>query len=215
MGFESFMQKPKSYLKTHNVFIGNSYLGGNSVAAGAPAANGAGGNSIRFTLTGTDITMKDQQNRSSSNLGMLARSLKIAPNIRRDFIVTNSPNDVGLRFLPYRDGAVTYMSLDHAARFFITGPLSGCSIGAGRVNGEIWTFHAYATAGNHGNAARTQQRDMINNVRMTIGVGAVHICQYQREYTGQGFVFGLLRNGGIWKFYAYGSGSGLTKICEI
>lgn len=218
MAFTHFLQNPKSYLRTHQVFIGNSFNAGGSVAPLAAAALIGGGHSMQFNLNpAAFITMTDTNiTHVSSKLGAIARGLGLAPRVRRDFTVAVNPaGDIGFRFLPYRQGHVTYMSLGAAATFFITGPLTGCTVGAGSLGGNIWTFHSYAPAGIHGAAARDQQSLMIDEVGNTLGLNAIHLAENGTDYNGQGFVFGRLRPNGIWKFYAYGSASGVRKICEL
>lgn len=218
MAFTHFLQNPKSYLRTHQVFIGNSFNAGGSVAPLPAAALIGGGHSMQFNLNpAAHISMTDTNpTHVSSPLGALARGIGLAPRVRRDFTVTANPaGDIGFRFLPYRQGHVTYMSMDAAATSFITGPLTGCTVGAGSTGGVIWTFHSYAPVGIHGAAARNQQSLMIDEVGNTLGLPAIHIAENGTEYNGQAFVFGRLRPSGLWKFYAYGSASGVHKFCEL
>jgi hypothetical protein len=215
MSFESFMEDPKGYLSTHQIFIGNSLNGGGAVAAQPTAPNPAGGLSMEFRRGGANITMVAQAGQTSTTLGAIVRGIGVAPRVRRDFMIAASPADIGLRFLPYRQGHVTYMSLDAMGLFFVTGPLTGCTVAAGRLGGRLWVFHSFAPVGIHGAAARTAQQNMVNHVAAGLGPGAVHLAENTLQYGGQGFVFGRRKQGGLWKFYAYGSGSGLRKMCEL
>jgi hypothetical protein len=218
MSFEAFMEDPKAYASTHELFIGNSLNAGGSVAAQPLAVNPAGGHSLQFRRAGPNITMVDMQGRTSSTVGAIARGIGVAPRVRRDFVVAASGVDVGLRFLPYRQGHVTYMSIDAMGTFFITGPLTGCTVAVARLAGRLWTFHSFAPVGIHGVAARLTQRQMVNHLAAGLAgaaVPVVHFAENTLQYTGQGFVLGRRRPAGNWKFYAYGSASGMQRICDL
>ena len=63
--------------------------------------------------------------------------------------------------------------------------------------------------------SRPDPLNMIDEVGNTLGLQAIHLAENGTNYNGQGFVFGRLRPNGTWKFYAYGSASGVRKICEL
>jgi hypothetical protein len=214
MAFADFMADPKGYLRTHQIFIGNSLNAGGSVTAQAQVVNASGGFSREFRRAGANITMTAANGQQSSTMGNAVRTIGIAPVVRRDFTIAPSATDVGFRFLPYRQGEVTYMALDAMAQFFITGPLTGCTVAMGRRGGRLYTFHSFAPVGVHGPAARTAQTNMVNTIGATLGAGNMLFAENTIAYNGQGFVFGRAR-GSAWKFYAYGSASGVHKIGEL
>jgi hypothetical protein len=144
----------------------------------------------------------------------------ISGPIHRTFQPIASGNDVGLRYLPFRENHITYMALDRAARFFLTGPLSGCTVAVAKHNGVLWTFHSNDNVG-AGAAARNTQAQSIREVRegLMIPGNAVHLCEYQTAYDGLGFVFGKADDAGRWKFYAHatsvGGATATRKWAEI
>jgi hypothetical protein len=112
-------------------------------------------------------------------------------------------NDLGIRYLPWKADACTYMSLDPAARTFFTGPLSGCSIFLGTdTHGTWWAFHANRNnQPGHDNAALKNSMVFRTIDTLPAGVTLYHEARYKRDYRYLGFVFGMIRKG-EWKFYA-------------
>jgi hypothetical protein len=115
--------------------------------------------------------------------------------------VNHGTVDLGIRYLPWKANAVTYMTLDNAAKTFFTGPLSGCSIYIGKVGTTYWAFHANRNATGAPNPA--VKATMVDNVNVALPaqVQILHSAIYQREYSEFGFVFGQKRSG-VWTFYA-------------
>jgi len=109
--------------------------------------------------------------------------------------------DLGIRYLPWKANAVTYMSIDNAAKTFFTGPLSGCSIFIGTIGATYWVFHANRNSTGAPNPAI--KAAMMNSVNITLPaqVQLVHQAIYGTDYTDFGFVFGQ-KSSGNWKFYA-------------
>lgn len=109
--------------------------------------------------------------------------------------------DHGIRYLPWRANAVTFMSLDGAAKTFFTGPLSGCSIFIGQSAGTYWVFHANRNAsGTSDNAA--VKASMTTGVITRLPAPVPIVCEaiYGRDYKDFGFVFGQV-SGNKWNFY--------------
>ena len=115
--------------------------------------------------------------------------------------VGHGAQDLGIRYLPWKANAVTYMTLDNAAKTFFTGPLSGCSIFVGRVGTTYSVFHANRNSTGLPNPAI--KAAMMNSVNIVLPaqVQIVHSAIYQQEYSDFGFVFGQ-KQSGAWKFYA-------------
>ena len=76
-------------------------------------------------------------------------------------------------------------------------------------------LHSFAPPGIHGANARTTQMNMVNHVANGLGGGNVFFAQNTIDYGGQGFVFGRRKAGGNWKFYAYGSTTGVRRLCDV
>lgn len=130
--------------------------------------------------------------------------------------------DHGIRYLPWRADAVTYMSLDGAAKTFFTGPLSGCSIFIGKSGGTYWAFHANRnSSGTSDNAA--VKASMTTSVVTRLAAPVPIVCEaiYGRDYKNFGFVFGQVSSG-KWSFYAAdtkplakGGGHAVTTVRKL
>lgn len=109
--------------------------------------------------------------------------------------------DLGIRYLPWKADAVTYMVIDAAATTFFTGPLSGCSIYIGVENGNLWAFHANRNSTGVPNAgAKAAMFDAVN-MNLPVPVQLLHSAIYGIEYSDFGYVFGE-KKAGNWTFYA-------------
>ncbi|MDH6083611.1 hypothetical protein [Umezakia ovalisporum] len=65
------------------------------------------------------------------------------------FTNTKSNGDTGIRILPWEEDKITYCSLDNEAKWFFTGPLTGCHIYVGYDNDNTpFIFHANANTQN-------------------------------------------------------------------
>jgi len=228
MSFTAFMANPKAYLRTHRVFVHSTPAGENSVTAGAAVVNAAGGNSMQFTLhAGNHSRMDIGANQGTAGFNIIARAARrvgIGSWARRDYTLVANPGDLGFRYLPYRPNHVTYMSLDAAATFCLTGPLTGCTIAAARdAAGTVWFLHANRNNIGGVVAARLPKRTMILNVTAGLGIlpANVTLCEYGAgfQYDGMGFVFGKLRGNGDWRFRVHSSspvaGGGQTTATTL
>ncbi len=208
MGFASFMNDPKSYLGHHRAEIRNAPPSALASQAGGAVALLNGKHSVLYTQAPAVFismihTVGSGQAIHSSNMVALGAKLGMG-RIQRSFQPIPSGADIGLRYLPFQENHCTYMRLDGAATFFITGPLSGCTIAAARHAGAVTLFHSNDNVGT-GVVARLTQRASIVEVcnTLAIPVGNLRYCEYQTAYDGLGFVFGRRRNAGVWKFYAH------------
>lgn len=212
MSFQSFMNDPKTYLMVHQMAMqgeGNSLWQGGAMTRAAPVPNTANGNSIQFTHNG-NVTMNQAFSLGSKSIGATVlgqagvidkRSVLYVPAVGGAF-----PN---LRILPWSGADVTFMHLNGAANFALTGPLTGCTVAVVRGGGGIWFFHANVSGGGGvGNVNRATKRQMIRNAGTIAGIAPTAnyvFCEYGPgfNYNGQGFVWGRQRAGGNWKFYIY------------
>jgi hypothetical protein len=130
------------------------------------------------------------------------------------YTLASSHADLGLRYLPFNPNHVTYMGIHGAADFVMTGPLTGCTIAAvPSPAGGIWFIHANQNGGGVGAAVAAQLIGINNLVTGTLGLAMANVitCTYGVDYDGFGFVFGLIRPGGVWKFYSHAtSAAGVT-----
>src|SRR5262245_43470486 len=224
MGFDTFRDEPKSYLQTHTVLIQQHPVVMTPLTATPPAGIPTGGTAQRFTHnTGQFVTMVHSYPLGATATvaaekkwyNVVGRELGVRPKASRTFTAIPSAVDTGLRFLPYNPGHVTYMPMDAAATFAITGPLTGCTVAAGETPaGVVYFFHSFTHGLLEGVLARTAQRQMISYVQAQLGIHLCHIAENTVHYDGQGFAFGRLRHG-AWKFYVYGTASGLAKFAEL
>jgi hypothetical protein len=212
MSFQAFMNDPKGYLKVHEMQLsgsGDLVLVPAAMTRAAPVHNAAYGTSIQFTHIG-NVTLQQGHAHGATNVGAVALGQLGLTNKRQ---VTYIPAVGGpfpnLRILPWRGTDVTFMQLNGAADFALTGPLTGCTISVVRHAGAIWLFHAnVAGGGGVGPGNRATKRMMIRNAGATVGIPAVanyFFCEFgpQYQYNGTGFVWGRLRGGGNWKFYVH------------
>jgi hypothetical protein len=210
MSFDTFLADPKGYLSTHETQVHSS-------ADIDTALNVVATNAIinhfqerKYAMVGGQfLTMTPTRGVTQPKAGAFgnaARKMHIAPKIGRDFTVCASPADVGFRYLPDEVGYVTYMALDGAALLALTGPITGCTIAAGRDGaGTVWLFHAFRPDGTGKGLATIVQLLAIEHVAFTllnIAKANMRYCRWGQEYNGMGFAFGRLR-GNVWKFYAH------------
>jgi hypothetical protein len=204
MSIQHFLVAPKSYLKVHTMFLNNSDTAAGTMLPNAAVALPQGGHSVTFNRGGNITIVQGAQNVGPGNkLMKLGRRMGVVDALRRDVTITAGAN-AGLRYLPFRVNHVTVMSLDVNATFWLTGPLTGCTVAAGRDNnGVVWVFHSNWNNAN-GGAARTAQQNMITDAAAGMAGINLRYCVYTQHYDGMGFVFGRPR-GHAWKFYAHWS----------
>lgn len=214
MSFQSFMNDPKSYLSVHQMAMSGEgaalfRYGAVAMTAAAPVVNTANGHSIQFTHN-ANVTMNQTSGVGSKSVG--ATVLGQAGIIdKRSVVYVPAPGGAypNLRILPWSGADVTFMHLNGAADFALTGPLTGCTVAVVRDAGGIWFFHANVSGGGGvGPANRATKRQMIRNAGTIVGVAPTAnymFCEYGQgfNYNGQGFVWGRRRAGGNWKFYIY------------
>jgi hypothetical protein len=233
MSFDTFRSEPKSYLSSHKtVRISQNGSTFASVNSGVALPVPGGGTSRQYTHKAnapftTVIPFMNIAAQNEKTEGMrahnvvarhvgLAGHLGFAEKLTRVFQSTASGADVGLRWLPYELGFVTYMAMDAAATFALTGELSGCTVGVGSAGGTPYYFHSFAPNGHHGLAARNIQRAMIDHIANGIGIQQMHYAENTIDYDGFAFSFGKRKSlHSPWKFYIYGSNTGTAKIVEI
>jgi hypothetical protein len=221
MSFAAFMKHPRAYVKTHRVFVSNSDLAEGSVTPQATVGILGGGGSMEFVVNAAHpISMKigpHSTQKAKNIFERAARRMGVGSWARRDYAVCTSAGDVGFRYLPYRPNHVTFMELDANARFCLTGPLTGCTIGAGRSgNGGLWFFHSNRNDLGAVAAARIPKRLMLNAVaaNQSIKKKDIALCEYgpNLQYDGLGFVFGKRRSNGDWQLYAHYTGVGSVTV---
>jgi len=217
MSFQAFLSDPKSYLKVHRMQLAGEgsglwTLGGTAMTRAVPVANAAQGMSIQFTHV-SNVEMVTTANAGPRNGAAMAlgrmglmdkRSAQYSPRPGGAF--------ADLRILPWSAANVTFMLLDGAADFAITGPLQGCTLAVVRRPTGIYFFHANVSgAGGVNNANRATKRAMIQNAGLLAGIPAhanyanYAYCEYgpAHQYHGEGFVWGRTRGAGNWKFYVH------------
>ena len=237
MPFTSFLADPKAYLNTHHVLLANSDDGAGTITVGAAAAAVGGHHGIRMTWNGTTHGLTRTQPVGGGGVGVAAAlpgkmdlfkaKVGLSPKITRNYWVESlgAAADNGFRYLPFRQNHVTYMQMDAAATFCLTGPLTGCTVAAGRTGaGSVWFYHSNDNT-NHGNAARAIQRNLLvwaGGVPTGVGILNMQLCEMTHHYTDMAFVFGRRRGGGRWKFYVHNVGlaggafnSRTTKWAEV
>ncbi len=134
-----------------------------------------------------------------------------------EMVFTPLGPDPGARFLPWEPGKCTYMTLDPAAKFVVTGPLSGCNIFYAGDPRTPMFFHT--NSNDTGGLAEGNQKkrkwvlDVLSAECKAQGakapgvvIGSLERQQYATQGFG-GFVFGFKKNG-VWAFYFYGTGIG-------
>lgn len=204
MPFADFVNNPKGYIASHQVYLNNSDLAAGAMVAGAAAAAG-GGMTMQFTRNGNVIEL--QRNLVMQPVPNKKDKVKMfvgAKRPRRDYNVTAIGGaDNGFRYLPFRQNHCTYMHIDGAATMAMTGPLTGCTVSVGRdPAGVLYFFHSNDNT-QHGAAARMTQLNTLHGAAGLCGVNvaALHLCEMTQQYNGMAFVWGRLRPGGVWKFY--------------
>lgn len=208
MAFNHFKNDPKGYSRCHKMFLNNSDTGAGSTTHAAPVAVAGGNHRQLFTWNGTHITLsRDLTTQPAPNKKQKIGMALGLSSPRRDYSVAAlgaGPGHAnGFRYLPFRANHVTYMQMDAAADFCITGPLTGCTVAAGKdAAGTVWFFHANENNA-HGAAARLSQNNMILAAAAAAGVPAGNLvtCVMTVNYNGMAFVFGRQKPGNVWKFY--------------
>ncbi len=206
MTFTHFKNSPEGYSKSHKMYLSNSDTGAGSMKTGTAVPIAGGKHRQLFTWNNTVITLdrnmiKQPEPSKREKIGMFFGIKKP----RRDYAVKSLPSgttDNGFRYLPFRENTVTYMQMDGAANFCITGPLTGCTIVAGKdATGNVWLFHANDNTA-HGDIARTNQKAMLLNAAKTVSIPQVNLkwCIMTKQYKGMAFVFGK-KHGSVWEFY--------------
>jgi hypothetical protein len=233
MSFMSFLNDPKLYLATHEMYVASGMAQNLAMTSDAgkaiPGVAGISRQRWHQRPNGPFLTMGLTVNAAAQyapvapnaksfaeNVTNLARKLPFAPRSRKQYVLGTTNNDVGFRYLPFVQSHATYMRIHgNNVNFVLTGPLTGCSIGVVRNgNGELWIIHAHDNL-NNGVGARLNQAAAINYVATNrIHGNNVQICEYLRDYHGMGFVFGRLR-GNVWKFYSHAtSQTGQTQTIK-
>jgi len=220
MSFEAFMNDPKGYCAIHEIqlFGAGDNLVPAAVTRAAPVANAAHGTSIQFTHVGNVTMVQAQASGAKTSWadpnmrGMWEIALaKVGKGNKRSVIYRPAVGGAlpDLRILPWSGTDVTFMQLNGAANFAVTGPLSGCTVSVVRHLGVVWFFHAnFAGGGGLANVNHGPKQAMIRNAGAIVNIppGANYFfCEYGpgHTYDGQGFVWGRQRGGGLWKFYAH------------
>ncbi len=225
MSFDTFRDNPKSYLNGHHeVRIAQTLYAFNAVRAGPDHPVPGGGQSTQYYHRGTTpfVTATPFMNVAAVNAktegmkfhNVLGRRVGLSQKLSRLFNADSSVGDVGVRWLPYKLGFVTYMEVDNAATFIFTGELSGCTVAVGDAGGFIYYFHSFAPNGFHGVAARNLQRAMIDHIANGINLNHMAYAENTIDYNGFAFGFGK-KSGNHWKFHIYGSTSGVAKMAEF
>lgn len=228
MSFASFLADPKGYLALHQMEVRSDNSVSNAMKAGPENICAGTMKSQEWSqkLTGPYLTMMKMVPHGQAVTKSLGQTLRIQaarlPGVSAVHIMYQtfpSNADLGFRWLQFKENFCTYMTLDPAAGFFITGPLSGCTISAGLANDGATAVVLHANCNRaSGTAARMTQAQMIAEVaktKLNATAGKLSEALYVRDYQGLGFVFGRrLGTTPHWKFYAYGMNSGLKKIGE-
>lgn len=230
--FRHFMADPAGYVGFHTVTVGSNNAVIQAMTAAAPEnCIGADLRSQLWTprtVAPPAVVYLDMvhmigvgDNPAQTNWGRFKSQLAKLPGVAkpgRQFALMPRADDIGFRWLQFVENTCTYMQIDPAAQFIITGPLSGCTIAAGMsMTGQRWLLHANCNRV-QGEGARTNQEAMLTQVcrtRTNIAPAARRDAVYGRDYNGMGFVFGKRLAGGAWAFYAYGSESGVRKFGEF
>lgn len=224
MGLHQFLDNPKTYLKGHHeVRISQNAATFAAVRQGPALPVPGGGQSRQYydRPAGPYVTLVPwmgaaalaEKTEKMKVHNVIGRHVGLVDGMTRSYNCAASAGDIGLRWLPYEVGFVTYMAVDGAATFMGTGELSGCTVGVGQAGGHIYYFHAFAPMGYHGVAARNIQRAMIDHIANGIGLNNMAYAENTIDYDGFAFGFGK-KKGNHWKFYIYGTQSGVTKMAE-
>jgi hypothetical protein len=224
MGFGTFRDNPKAYLQGHKeVRIAQTVEAFRAVRPGPDHQVPGGGQSKQYyhRSAGPFVTATPFMNVTAVNLkndgmkfhNIIGRRIGLSEKLSRLFNADQSGADVGVRWLPYHMGFVTYMEVDDAATFMFTGELSGCTVAVGEAGGFIYYFHSFAPNGYHGVAARNIQRNMIDHIANGIGLNNMAYAENTIDYNGFAFGFGKKAKNS-WKFYIYGSTSGVAAMAE-
>jgi hypothetical protein len=236
MSFAAFRGNPKTYLKSHSMSIGGLNAAVNAAMNAAVAVAlplPTHGHREEWTHLGPlsfiqTLPIGGREGRAGSGvLRRIGGALRVGNPYKQNNFIPIGVADAGLRYLPYRADHCTYMEMDGAGEFFMTGPLQGCAVAAGRHPGtnNVWCFHANANGvAGGGNAAAKQQMIFETAAHVGIPVGNLRFCEYasvpsNNHYFGLGFVWGRRRGGGAWKFYVHwiapGGGSENSRWAEI
>lgn len=226
MSIASFIRNPLGYTKGHVVQFSHGALppaqAGMQITA---TMNNWGGNWTAEEyqmIPGQFTNFRFQE--AGINLDGTSANQRIGTGSKaiHTVIPISDTTDRGVRYLPWKPNAVTYMTLDAGARTFFTGPLSGCSIFIGKQGNTYWAFHANRNAsGTADNAAvkASMTTDVIT--RLPAPVPIVCAAIYKRDYNDFGFVFGQIEKN-KWVFYvadttmlAKGGGHAKTVIRRL
>lgn len=223
MSFQAFMHDPKAYCNIHEIQLNGSAnnLVPVCITRAAPVANAAHGTSIQYThVAGAGVTMQ-QAGQAGAKTSWAAPTMGGVTKIALSTVRLSNKRSVTysavagaatptLRILPWSGTDVTFMQLDAAADFAVTGPLTGCTVSVVRDGaGALWFFHAnFAGGGGMAAVNHATKRQMIQNAGATVGIPAAanyFYCEYGpgHDYNGLGFVWGRERGGGNWKFYVH------------
>jgi len=211
MGFAAFMNDPKTYLGHHRAMVQDAPASAQACIPAAGVVMPNGKTRIEFTQSPQNyISMIHTVGHGTpvhSSKKDIAKAIFGLGRIYRSFQPIASPADVGFRYLPFKANHCTYMVLDAYANFWITGPLTGCTVAVARHNGTLWVFHSNDNVGT-GTLARDTQRHSLQYVCGAINVPYASLtrCEYQTHYHGFGFVFGR-RRANSWKFYSHATDS--------
>ncbi len=225
MSFQAFLNDPKGYLQTHEMYVSNGAASTQVMTFDPPAPivgglqrlhwhqRGAGPFPTMAQLIDAGANFAPAPNAPKGFGTKLMDVVRHAPLVNRkriQYTIATSHNETNFRYLPFNPDHVTYMRINPPATFCLTGPLTGCTIAIVRGGaGSLWLLH-----GNDnrvaGAAARASQwagiTDVITN-RIGVPIGGAQECRYTRDYDGFGFVFGHLR-GNVWKFYSHATSQG-------
>jgi len=229
MSFNTFLADPKGYLALHQMEVRSDNSVPNAMTAGAEEtclgslkaqqwSQKAGGpflTMMKMIPYGQPVTKS-----LADRLRTQAARLPGVAAVNAVYQTFPSGADLGFRWLQFKENFCTYMTMDAAATFFVTGPLSGCTIAVGFANDGVTVVLLHANCNKaSGTAARMTQAQMIAEVakaKLNATAGRLSEALYRRDYEGLGFVFGRkLGATPHWKFYAYGMNSGVKKIGQI
>jgi hypothetical protein len=216
MTFQAFLNDPKGYLSTHELYVANSPAALTCLTHDAAHALPGGLQRMRWRQrpAGPFPTFTSAAHLNAKTVGEkisdTARHLPFRARKVMQYTLASTVNDLGLRYLPFNENHVTYMRIHGAANFVVTGPLTGCTIAAvPGAAGEWWFIHSNENAGAGIVGARLAQMTGITDLlaHLGIGLGNLITCEFGAgaayQYNGFGFVFGVLRPNGTWKFYSH------------
>ena len=120
--------------------------------------------------------------------------------------VIASAVETGLRVLPWKPSALTYMKLDDSAKWFLTGPIEGCFIYiAKNAQGTPYVFHVNANAlsGLQNIAAKDNAvRTILTRKNLQVGHRLEYSDYNNPGFVNKGFVYGW-KEGTNWRFHVH------------